>query len=201
MSCNAELFHNFQRLVKDFKESDRILTIAYRFAIEHAFRFEDFTDDELREIMNLKLQSQDLQATDEAKAVAIEVLSRARNRPNFGNAGEVENQLGLAKERHQKRQSAITGPGQTSDIIFEAEDFDPDYKRGAQASANVDKLFEDVIGCQDVIAKLKGYQQVAQGMKAQGLDPRGEIPTNFLFKGPPGRSWPYSVHPPRCANK
>ena len=41
-------------------------------------------------ILNLKMKQQDLEATERAKVVAIEVLSRARNRPNFGNAGEVE---------------------------------------------------------------------------------------------------------------
>lgn len=60
-----------------------------RFAIESAFHFEDFNNDELLEILELKLRHQDLDATPEAKAVAIEVLSRGRNRPNFGNAGEV----------------------------------------------------------------------------------------------------------------
>ena len=164
-----------------------ILTIGARFAIENAFHFEDFTDDQLREILNLKLKSQDLQAT-EAKSVAINVLSRGRNRPNFGNAGEVENQLGLAKDRHQRRQSAKDASERSPHIVFEPIDFDPDYNRDAHASANMDTLFEGVVGCEDVIVKLKGYQQIARGMKAQGRDPRGMVPTNFLFKGPPGTS-------------
>ena len=156
--------------------------------LENAFRFEDFTDDELLQILNLKLKSQDLQATDEAKVVAIGLLSRGRNRPHFGNAGEVENQLGLAKDRHQRRQSTKKSSERSPHIVFEPEDFDPDYNRGAHASANMDILFEDVVGCEGVIAKLRGYQQIARGMKAQGLDPRGQIPTTFLFKGPPGKS-------------
>lgn len=65
------------------------LTKVFRFAIESAFRFEDFNDDELLEILELKMKHQDLDATPKAKSVAIEVLSRGRNRPNFGNAGEV----------------------------------------------------------------------------------------------------------------
>lgn len=143
-------------------------------------------------ILNLKLKSQDLEATDEGKAVAIEVLSRGRNRPNFGNAGEVENQLGLAKGRHQLRQSAKKHSERPSDVVFEPQDFDPDYDRGAHASTNLGKLFEDVVGCEDIIAKLGGYQQIAQGMKSKGLDARGMIPTNFLFKGPPGMFINYS---------
>lgn len=65
------------------------LTKEFRFAIESAFHFDDFNDDELLEILELKMKHQDLDATPKAKSVAIEVLSRGRNRPNFGNAGEV----------------------------------------------------------------------------------------------------------------
>lgn len=66
-----------------------------RFAIESAFRFEDFNNVELLEILELKMKQQDLAATSEARSVAIEVLSRIRNRPNFGNAGEVSKHVNL----------------------------------------------------------------------------------------------------------
>lgn len=68
--------------------SPKLIGVA-RFAIESAFHFEDFDNNELLEILELKLRHQDLDATSEAKSVAVEVLSRSRNRPNFGNAGEV----------------------------------------------------------------------------------------------------------------
>ena len=149
----------------------------------------------------------DLDATPEAKSVAIEVLSRGRNRPNFGNAGEVrqfwvtnffkehridyltpqvENLLGLAKGRHQVRQSSKPASQKSFDVVFEPQDFDPDFQRGTHAATNLQKLFEDVVGCDEVIEKLAGYQQIAQNMKARNRQFRGMIPTNFLFKGPPG---------------
>jgi hypothetical protein len=71
--------------------------LSRRFAIEDAFKFEDFTDPELREILDSKLKKQDLSATDAAKDVAMELLGRERNRPNFGNGGAVENLLGQTK--------------------------------------------------------------------------------------------------------
>lgn len=157
-----------------------------RFAIDNAFNFEDFTDQELLEILELKLKHQDLAANKEAKSVAIEVLSRARVRPNFGNAGEVENLLSSAKGRWQTRQSAKPSTDQSFDVIFEPQDFDPEFDRGSHASTNLQKLFEDVVGCEGIVAKLEGYQQMRQAMKARGISSRGMIPTNFLFKGPPG---------------
>jgi hypothetical protein len=162
--------------------------LARRFAIENAFNFEDFTDSQLLEILNSKLKDQDLDATDAAKVVAIELLDRARNRPNFGNAGEVENLLGLAKNRFQTRQALLPANARSGDLVFEPQDFDPEFDRLSQASSNLRRLFEDVVGCDEIISKLGGYQDIAGVMKSRGQDSRDLIPTNFVFKGPPGRS-------------
>ncbi|KAH7929198.1 P-loop containing nucleoside triphosphate hydrolase protein [Leucogyrophana mollusca] len=160
--------------------------LARRFAVENAFNFEDFTDSQLREILDFKLKDQDLNATDAAKDVASNLLARARNRPNFGNAGEVENMLSQAKVRYQTRQASVPAH-KRFDVVFEPPDFDPDFDRDLNASANLTKLFEDIVGCEEIISKLGDYQKIARGMKAQGMDMRqGGIPTNFIFKGPPG---------------
>ncbi len=155
--------------------------MSRRFSIENAFNFEDYNDADLLKALELKLDEQQLNATSDAKRVAIEVLSRARNRPNFGNIGEVENILSRAKIAYQKR---TTLP----DADLESQDFDPDYRRSENASQNLATLFKDVIGCEDVIQKLGNYQKIAQTCKTQeGLDVRDMIPTTFLFKGPPGK--------------
>lgn len=138
------------------------------------------------DIFDYKLKKQDLAATDDAKQVARDVLGRMKDRPNFGNAGEVENMLGLAKDRYQKRMASVP-PHERSDVVFEPQDFDPDFNRSQNASANLAKLFEDVIGCDEVIDKLDRYQKIAKTMKEQGLDMRKQIPSNFVFKGPPGK--------------
>jgi transcriptional regulator with AAA-type ATPase domain len=135
-----------------------------------------------------KLKDQDLTATDHAKKVAIEVLSRLKNRPNFGNIGEVENLLGKAKIRYQERQSSLPFSQRSPDAPFEPQDFDPDFNRSKQASTNLKKLFSDVVGCEDIVNKLAQYQRMAQTAKARKHDPRDLVPTNFVFKGPPGRS-------------
>jgi DNA polymerase III delta prime subunit len=70
--------------------------------------------------------------------------------------------------------------------VFGPEDFDPEHDRGKSASTNLQKLFQDVVGCEDVVRQLEGYQKVARVLKCRGKDPRGYIPTNFCFKGPPG---------------
>ncbi|TDL30087.1 P-loop containing nucleoside triphosphate hydrolase protein [Rickenella mellea] len=160
--------------------------LARRFDIENAFHFEDFTNTELLEILNFKLKKKNLEATDAAKAVAIDVLARARNRPNFGNGGEVENIIGHAQSRFQTRQKALPPHHRSYDVVFEPQDFDPEFDRDANASTNLAKLFEDVVGCEDIVCKLGEYQNMARRMKIRNKNQPDLIPTSFVFKGPPG---------------
>ena len=160
--------------------------MSRRFSVKDAFIFDDFSDDELLQALEWKLNDQDLSATDAAKKVAKEVLSRLRNRPNFGNIGEVENLLGQAKLRYQQRQGALPLEERAPDAPFEPEDFDPDFNRGEHAASNLTKLFEDIVGCDNIVKKMEDYQRTARNMKAVVMDPREQIPTNFIFKGPPG---------------
>jgi hypothetical protein len=161
--------------------------LTRRFQLSEAFHFEDFSDSELQEILQLKLKNQGLGATDRAVSVAIENLSRARNGLNFGNGGDVENLISKAKSSYQSRQSKLPATERSIDFVFQPQDFDPDFDRATSAETNLRELFEGVIGCESIIRKLDGYLKVARGMRAQGLDPRGQIPMNFIFKGPPGR--------------
>jgi AAA lid domain len=161
--------------------------LARRFRLDDAFHFEDFNDEELRRILDLKLKKQGFEATDEAKKVAIQVLARERDRPNFGNAGAVENLLSRAKELEQKRRSSTATMNFDPNITFLPQDFEEDYDRGSKAAVSCREIFEDIVGCEKLIDQLEKYQRIATNMRAHGLDPRTQIPFNFIFKGPPGK--------------
>jgi SpoVK/Ycf46/Vps4 family AAA+-type ATPase len=160
--------------------------LARRFPLEDAFHFSNFDDVQLGQILDLKLSRQGLQATREARDVALQILSRARDRPNFGNGGEVENLLSRAKAAHQKRMSRMASAERAEGTVFEPVDFDANFDRALRASDNCELLFKDIVGCEDIIAQFQGYQQIAAGMRLHGIDPRPHIPFTFVFKGPPG---------------
>lgn len=163
---------------------------ARRFAVEDAFHFEDFTDEELRKILDYKIKLQDLYATDSAKDVAIEVLNRRRNRPNFGNAGEVENLLSKAKTAYQNRRLAITESHRSVELVLQPQDFDPDFDRVSKSSGNIEALFSDLIGQAEICQQFEAIHKTCQKMKARGIalsEMCKQVPTNFVFKGPPGR--------------
>lgn len=157
--------------------------LARRFPMASAFEFEDYNENELQVILDLKLDQSGFDATPKAREVVRECLERARNRPNFGNAGEIDILMDQAKLRHQKR---LKSRETRSIDVLEPTDFDPDFDRADRASLNCRKLFEGVIGCEELIDQLENYQRVARNMKKLNKDPRKQIPFNFLFRGPPG---------------
>ncbi|KAI0107176.1 P-loop containing nucleoside triphosphate hydrolase protein [Nemania sp. FL0031] len=160
--------------------------LARRFRLSDAFYFDDFNDGDLMRILDLKLKKQGLKATDEAKQAAINVLSRERDRPHFGNAGAVENIISRAKELEQKRTSATGTANFNPDITFLPQDFNEDYDRTNGNGLSCRDLFSDIVGCEKLIDQLEKYQRIAKNMKLHGKDPRTQIPFTFLFKGPPG---------------
>jgi len=157
--------------------------LSRRFPIASGFNFEDFSDDELRQIFYMKVKQQGFQVTDQAANVAMEMLKRARNRPNFGNAGEIDIILDAAKAQHQTRLSKKEAKSAT---LLEALDFDENFDRAERADTNIRKLFEGTVGCEQIVALLEGYQDTVRTMKSLEMDPKQNIPFNFLFRGPPG---------------
>ncbi|KAG7100208.1 hypothetical protein E1B28_001983 [Marasmius oreades] len=154
-----------------------------RFRISDSFYFPDFTTDELLQIFDAKLRKEGLSATPAARKVVAEMLDRARYRPNFGNGGAVDNIIANAKENYFGRFKVTDFP---DDILFEPQDFDPDYDRGGEGSERLAALFEEMVGCEDIMAKFEEYQIVSRTMRRCGKDAKKVIPMNFVFKGPPG---------------
>lgn len=177
-----------------------------RFPLEEAFRFESYDDECLNKILRLKMENEDITATEQAMEVAAEVLRRARDRPNFGNGGDVDNLLNQAKTRFRERMTAekkvasasIEASNSTPDsdpsfilqlqppMVLAPADFDPEWNRGTLASTKTQSLFAGLIGFESIIDKFQGYQLMAANLRRRGRDPRQIVPFTFIFKGPPG---------------
>lgn len=157
--------------------------LSRRFPLSSAFTFEDHDENQLRQILNLKLGQRGYEATGQAKDVAMEMLSRARNRPNFGNAGEIDIILDAAVGKHQTR---YTRGAAKYTSRLDPVDFDEDFDRANRADTDVKKLFEGTVGLEEVVLRLESYQQLVRSLKDLDMDPKENIPFNYLFRGPPG---------------
>ncbi|PYH42931.1 P-loop containing nucleoside triphosphate hydrolase protein [Aspergillus saccharolyticus JOP 1030-1] len=160
--------------------------LSRRFPLDQALEFQGFAKGELDQILTMKLKEQRFNVTERGRRVALDMLERARNRPIFGNAGEVNILLNSAKMQLQKRISCARHAAGSLPSTLDAEDFDEDFDRSERDDRNVARLFEGVIGCDEIIAKLEGYRQIVRKMRQLECDPRNEVPFNFLFRGPPG---------------
>jgi hypothetical protein len=159
-----------------------------RFAFDSPFRFENFSLDQLMDILKLKLRHQDQTASDEALSVAREVLDRASLHPEFSNAGAVESCLQEAKKRRQARLQSTPVSGRDYSGQLQAVDFDPDHGLKTSGYTDCQKLLHGIVG-KDVINQIERYQQQALMAKWSGTKHfRDVVPTNFIFKGGPGKS-------------
>ncbi|KAI1462797.1 P-loop containing nucleoside triphosphate hydrolase protein [Annulohypoxylon moriforme] len=157
--------------------------LSRRFPIERPFRFENFDILQLEQILRLKMKEQELEYTEHAVRVAREVLERSLLRPNFTNAGEVDSLLSTAKMNYEMRLSRMPLDCLDVDMEVVATDFDPDYDRGSRIDCR--KLMGGLVHS-TIIDKLAGYQRQCSGARKYNINPRDQVPTRFIFKGPPG---------------
>ncbi|KAJ3082702.1 hypothetical protein HDU99_001817, partial [Rhizoclosmatium hyalinum] len=150
--------------------------LSRRFPREYAFEFADYTDSELLDLFNFECRKKRIAVESFAvKKRAIEVLSKQRNLPNFGNAGAVKNLLVNAISKASARQTS------GHNLCLKIEDFGSD-----QPAASKDPL--------EALNKLYRIDKVKQSLieirdsYAVALKEGGELPnvSNFVFTGSPG---------------
>ncbi|KAK1240272.1 hypothetical protein MKX08_007714 [Trichoderma sp. CBMAI-0020] len=168
-----------------------------RFPLESAFIFENYDDKTLSQILDIMLENDDLVVTDDAKVVAMGILQRERDRPNFGNGGAVRNLISRAQVTHSRRilsstkgkqiirNGAPQAEAEDGQVILEPQDFDPEYDRGL-VNKDLGNLLNNLVGFKDIKATFDRYQNMAVNMRQHGLDPREMIPFSFVFKDSPG---------------
>lgn len=121
--------------------------------------------------------------------------------PSFSNAAAVRSCLDKAKMEHQGRYREPGHPnqdehraglptkttGSISDGILKPEDFDPDYKKKEAGFSNCRQLLQGCVA-ENIIQKLETFQRRAFIAKRRGKRLLQNVPTTFVFKGPPGMS-------------
>ncbi|RFU74458.1 stage v sporulation k [Trichoderma arundinaceum] len=158
--------------------------LSRRFPINAPFRFENFSADQLEQILRLKIKQSDLEITDEAIGTAREMFTTALMRPNFTNAGEVDGILATAKKNYEKRLYKSPVEEDASSLVLNAVDFDLKFDRGDKPELDIRMLTGQVDDT--IIDQLSQYFNAYHNAKKCGLNPRDVVATNFVFKGGPG---------------
>ncbi|KAI0446545.1 P-loop containing nucleoside triphosphate hydrolase protein [Xylaria telfairii] len=163
--------------------------LSGRFMADMPFRFADYNNDELRQILEQDLKDRHIKYQPEALNSAIDMLSRYRNTQNFSNARAVKTLVSEAVLRNQERQMKNNPDNQEFDGCLEPQDFDPwlsEWAASSETPVNCRAALSGQIS-DSVIEQLEKFlpgSQVPGQMSRDKL--RQNIPRTFVFTGPPG---------------
>jgi Holliday junction resolvasome RuvABC ATP-dependent DNA helicase subunit len=149
--------------------------LARRFPREYAFKFEDYTDDELLSIFMETCNKRDIRFSHEVAQTAIKVLSQKRSLPNFGNVGTLKQLIDSAVAKASSRPQ--------TDIHFISitpDDIDSGVSKNVDPFAPLDKL-TNIENIRNGIKEIYNDFKVAR-------DEGSELPDigHFVFRGAPG---------------
>jgi hypothetical protein len=148
--------------------------LSRRFQVENAFIFPDFDDAALVRIMMASAREKEISLSLGVAKRAVQKLAKARAKPNFGNAGSVDNLLSKAITRMQMRHEATK-------LI--ADDFG--YSGDGPDTDTLDSLFDDLIGCSEVRKTMDELRNTVEFSKAHGKPASSGVSFNYLFLGNP----------------
>ncbi|KAG2492324.1 hypothetical protein HYH03_009275 [Edaphochlamys debaryana] len=154
--------------------------LARRFQLPQAWRFEDYGPEDLLAITREAARKRGWALGEGALLAAVEALEAERRKPNFGNAGAVNNLLSAAAMRMEARLRGVSA-AQRAQAVPLAEDFLPPTPGGDPAD-----IFGDLIGCREVLQKLREWRATITACQALGRDPLQAVELNFRFTGAPG---------------
>ncbi|KAG8667826.1 hypothetical protein FPOAC1_012665 [Fusarium poae] len=142
--------------------------LSRRFQAARPWKFSNFSPSEMDQILYRKLQLEQLDITSHALDIARDMLVRASTRPDFANASQVDQCLGVAKNNYLYRLSKLSEEERLSNPPLIPEDFDPDLER---RNEKCEQYFEGRLG-KDIIQRLIKYELV--GGEAMGPSGTGK---------------------------
>ena len=156
-----------------------------RFGWHQAIEFEDYTKEQLKQILVASLRERSLLASEDVLETALSVLEQQKNQRHFGNAGAVNNLVSVAIQSLTQRLNQLTAEKRknaTRSVLIH-QDFRSDHGK----ERSIQDIFSGIIGCQKVVEKLRDLQTTIQYAKYRNRsDCFAEVARNFLFLGPPG---------------
>lgn len=149
-----------------------------RFPEAHAFYFDDYSDNELLEILELNLEKQGVGATIGFKEKALDVLQVQKSQPNFGNAGSVELIVKGATTKASKQGDAA------ADMVLTEDDIENVGENRADKDADPLEKLNKLFKVEKIKAKLEEMKKSLIVAKREG----NEKPDlgHFVFRGAPG---------------
>lgn len=156
---------------------------------QHLIPFQSFTQEELEQLLQNKLQDQGVDTTPDAFQAAVDILTSARMRKDFDNARAVDRLLLVAHHHYEARRASAPPAGATLDRVLEAEDFDAGSIGGGAALSFREELRHTIVP-DEITSVLKRYHREMKTAWLQGHEPGKRVPCTLVFKGGCGKQSP-----------
>ncbi|KAL6759018.1 P-loop containing nucleoside triphosphate hydrolase protein, partial [Haematococcus lacustris] len=156
--------------------------LARRFQLANAWTFQDYNDEELLAIMKEAARRKGWELGLSELRAGVQVLDMERRRPNFGNAGAVNNLLATVAMRMEARMREMPASARAAALPVAADFLPP----GDAEAVQVDQVMADLVGCEKVLAKLREWKATINASQRVGNKPLDSFEFNLLFVGGPG---------------
>ncbi len=174
--------------------------LSGRFQPQDAVRFDDYTDDELYEILLGMVCKSHLMIEPETARGAVALISQSRRLGKFRNAGTVENYLGRAKANKAKRlqdafkaKKAIAAGTPAAGIPVSGADPDPNLliaEDFIDEKLSVEKgreAFDDLFNIPQIKSYIDELEVFIKGCLKEKINPVDLVSSmHMVFTGPPG---------------
>ena len=153
--------------------------ILRRFPEAHALYFDDYSEDELLEILALNLTQQGVTATLEFTEKALDILRIQKKQANFGNAGSVENLIKGAALKAAQRGVSPT------DLVLRASDIENAGENRSEKEEDPFEKLDKLFRVEDIKKQLVKMSRTWAVAKSEGDD--SPSLGHFVFRGAPGK--------------
>ncbi len=187
MGKMAVIFAGYKDEMSDFINVNPGLNRRMNYYIE----FEDYSNEELWEILLLKIKQGNLVISENCRDLAINYFSSLPRGKNFANGGAVEKLLGILKGSLDSRimDAEVENLSKEELVTILPEDF-PNYNIDlSQDQLNGTKKLEALIGLTQMKQSLRNVLQSVKADKIRNEKLGKEKPLyqlNFVFTGNPG---------------
>ncbi|KAF7128580.1 hypothetical protein CNMCM5793_003368 [Aspergillus hiratsukae] len=152
------------------------------FREHHIVHFHSFTKEQLRQILEMKLHDEGVQATSEALDDAVELLEVARMRKDFNNGRAIAHLLGSAHSAYERSRSHGDVTQSQLDRVLVSENFEGDRLVGRPKLGFREELKYTLVS-DDLITLLERYHHDLKAAWLLNADPRRRVPLAMIFKG------------------
>jgi len=152
--------------------------LARRFALDYAFKFDDYKESELFVILQGVCKRENIKLTSEVAQLIMKQLEKQRSQANFGNAGAIDNIVRSALSK-----ASIRPLSADKMIRLIPSDVSSDDMQGSTADPllPLKKLFK-MEKIEQQIVEIKNTFQVAEAEGSKDKPVLG----HFVFRGSPG---------------